>query len=67
MKETEGIKLDPCSIMVIETKLNNKLHGFSPQAKYTDGAVAAGWLILVPSFVDRVMSRGQCSHPPHSC
>jgi hypothetical protein len=31
----------------------------SPQANYTDCSTAAGWLILVPTFEDRGMSRGQ--------
>jgi hypothetical protein len=32
---------------------------FSPQANYTDWETAAGRRILVPTFADRGMSRGQ--------
>jgi hypothetical protein len=32
---------------------------FSPQAIYTDWATTTCWRILVPTFVDRGMSRGQ--------
>jgi hypothetical protein len=32
---------------------------FSPQANYTDGANAICWRNLVPTFVDRGVSRGQ--------
>jgi hypothetical protein len=32
---------------------------FSPQANYTDWATTTCWRILVPTFVDRGMSRGQ--------
>jgi hypothetical protein len=33
--------------------------GFSPQADYTDCATATCWRNLVPTFVDRGVSRGQ--------
>jgi hypothetical protein len=32
---------------------------FSPQANYTDWAAAICWRILVPTFVDRGVSRGR--------
>jgi hypothetical protein len=32
---------------------------FSPQANYTDWATAAGGRILVPTFADRGVARGQ--------
>jgi hypothetical protein len=36
---------------------------FSPQVNYTDWATATGWRILVSTFADRGMSRGQRSDP----
>jgi hypothetical protein len=44
------------------SKLTNSV-AFSPQANYTESATAAGWKILVPTFVDRGVSRDQCSRP----
>jgi hypothetical protein len=35
----------------------------SPQANYTDWATAT-WRNLVPTFVDRGVSRGQSGRPP---
>jgi hypothetical protein len=37
---------------------------FSPQVKYTDCATATGRRILVPTFVDRGVSRGQRDGTP---
>jgi hypothetical protein len=37
---------------------------FSPQANYTDWATATGRRILVPTFVDRMVSRGQRGGTP---
>jgi hypothetical protein len=37
---------------------------FSPQANYTNWATAAGQIILVPTFADRRMSRGQRGGSP---
>jgi hypothetical protein len=37
---------------------------FSPQANYTDWETATGWQILVPTFVDRGVSRGQRGETP---
>jgi uncharacterized membrane protein len=37
---------------------------FSPQANYTDWATATCRRNLVPTFVDRGVSRGQCGESP---
>jgi hypothetical protein len=37
---------------------------FSPQANCTDLVTATIWRILVPVFVDRRVSHGQCSRTP---
>jgi hypothetical protein len=37
---------------------------FNPQANYTDWATATGRWILMPTFVDRRVSRGQSCGPP---
>jgi hypothetical protein len=37
---------------------------FSPQVNYTDWVTAAGRRILVPTFVDRGVSRGQQDRTP---
>jgi hypothetical protein len=37
---------------------------FSPQANYTDCSTATGRRNLVPTFVDRGMSRGQSGESP---
>jgi hypothetical protein len=42
-----------------KTKQKKTSVTFSPQANYTDWATATGSRILVPTFVDRGMSRGQ--------
>jgi hypothetical protein len=39
---------------------------FSPQANYTDWATATCWWKLVPTFVDRGVSRGQRGGSPRS-
>jgi hypothetical protein len=48
---------------MINTKKENKFRGFSPQASYTDWAIAPGRRILFPTFVDRGMSRSQRDRP----
>jgi hypothetical protein len=37
---------------------------FSPQAKYTDSAIATCWQNLIPTFADRGVSRGQRGGSP---
>jgi hypothetical protein len=37
---------------------------FSPKANYTEWATATGWRILVPTYVDRELSRGQRGGTP---
>jgi hypothetical protein len=37
---------------------------FSPQPNYTDWSTDTGWWILVPTFVDRGVSRGQRGGTP---
>jgi hypothetical protein len=37
---------------------------FSPQANYTDWSTSIGLRILMPTFVDRGMSRGQRGGSP---
>jgi hypothetical protein len=43
---------------MISIKQTNSV-AFSPQANYTDWATATCWRNLVPTFVDRGVSRGQ--------
>jgi hypothetical protein len=44
--------------------LKNKLCGLCLQANYTDWATATCWQILVPTFADRGVSRGQRGGSP---
>jgi hypothetical protein len=37
---------------------------FSPQVNYTSWATTTGWQILLPTFVDSKVSRGQCGGTP---
>jgi hypothetical protein len=39
---------------------------FNSQANYTDPATAAGWRILVQTFADSEVSRGQRGGSPRS-
>jgi hypothetical protein len=51
----------------LTAKSDEKIHNsvaFSPQANYTDYAIATGRRILVPTFADRGVSRGQQSGNP---
>jgi hypothetical protein len=45
-----------------QTKTNSV--AFSPQANYTDWSTAMCWQNIVPTFVDRRVSRGQRGESP---
>jgi hypothetical protein len=45
-------------------KQNQNSVALSPQANYTDWATATCWQNLVPTFVDKGVSRSQCSGSP---
>jgi hypothetical protein len=48
---------------IVLTRLSNSV-AFSPQANYTNWATATGRRNLVPTFVDRGVSRGQRGGSP---
>jgi hypothetical protein len=50
-------------VMIIQSRLTNSV-AFSPRANYTDRASATCWRNLVPTFVDRGVSRGQRDASP---
>jgi hypothetical protein len=53
---------DSVSMMSNKQETNSVI--LSPQANYTDRAAATWRPNLVPTFVDRGMSRGQCGGSP---
>jgi hypothetical protein len=48
----------------LENKYKQNSVAFIPQANYTDWATATCWRNLVPTFADRVVSRGQRGGSP---
>jgi hypothetical protein len=59
----QPLNSDPYSIIITKTNKTNSVT-FSQQANYTDWATATGRHMLVPTFVDRGVSRGQRSRSP---